>query len=57
LIEIERTITAFARSPNGSLIVTGSALAAIHRDLIIMLAARRNCLRFTSNAPSSLPAV
>jgi putative ABC transport system substrate-binding protein len=38
--EIERAITTFARTSNGSLIVTGSALAAIHRDLIITLAAR-----------------
>jgi putative ABC transport system substrate-binding protein len=38
--EIERAITAFARSSNGGLIVTGSALAVVHRDLIVMLAAR-----------------
>jgi putative tryptophan/tyrosine transport system substrate-binding protein len=38
--EIERTITAFARSPNGGLIVTASGLAVVHRDLIITLAAR-----------------
>jgi putative ABC transport system substrate-binding protein len=38
--EIEPAVTAFARSPNGGLIVTGSALAAVHRDLIITLAAR-----------------
>ena len=38
--EIERGITAFARESNGGLIVTGSALAVVHRDLIIMLAAR-----------------
>jgi ABC-type uncharacterized transport system substrate-binding protein len=38
--EIERTITAFARSSNGSLIVAGSALAAVQRNLIIELAAR-----------------
>ena len=38
--EIERAITAFARQPNGGLIVTASALAAVHRDLIISLAAR-----------------
>ena len=38
--EIERAITAFARSPNGGLIVTGSTLAAVHRDLIVTLAAR-----------------
>ena len=38
--EIERAVAAFARSPNGGLIVTASALAALHRDLIITLAAR-----------------
>jgi putative ABC transport system substrate-binding protein len=38
--EIERAITAFARSPNGGLIVTGSGLALVRRELIIMLAAR-----------------
>ena len=38
--EIERAVTAFARSPNGGLIVTGSAPAAIHRDVIVTLAAR-----------------
>jgi putative ABC transport system substrate-binding protein len=38
--EIERAITAFAREPNGGLIVTGSALATTHRDLIVALAAR-----------------
>jgi ABC-type uncharacterized transport system substrate-binding protein len=38
--EIERTITAFARGSNGGLIVTGSGLAIVHRELIIALAAR-----------------
>ena len=38
--EIERALTAFARSANGGLIVTGSGPAAIHRDLIVTLAAR-----------------
>src|SRR5215470_1200689 len=38
--EIDRALTAFARSPNGGLIVTGSALAVVRRDLIISLAAR-----------------
>jgi putative ABC transport system substrate-binding protein len=38
--EIERAITAFARSSNGGLIVTGSPLAVVHRDLITTLAAR-----------------
>jgi putative tryptophan/tyrosine transport system substrate-binding protein len=37
--EIERGVKAFARLPNGGLIVTGSAPAAIHRDLIVALAA------------------
>ncbi|MGB8892789.1 MAG: ABC transporter substrate-binding protein [Pseudolabrys sp.] len=38
--EIESAVTAFARQPNGGLVVTTSALAQIHRDLIIALAAR-----------------
>jgi putative tryptophan/tyrosine transport system substrate-binding protein len=38
--EIERAVSSFARSPNGGLILTGSALAIVHRDLIIALAAR-----------------
>jgi putative tryptophan/tyrosine transport system substrate-binding protein len=40
--EIERGVTAFARSPNGGLIVTASAQAVVHHDLIITLAARHN---------------
>jgi putative ABC transport system substrate-binding protein len=38
--EIERAVTAFARSLNGGLIVTSSALAVFHRELIITLASR-----------------
>jgi putative tryptophan/tyrosine transport system substrate-binding protein len=38
--EIERALTAFARGSNGGLIVTQSASATIHRDLIVTLAAR-----------------
>jgi len=38
--DMERTIAAFARSPNGGLILTGSGLSILHRDLIIALAAR-----------------
>jgi putative ABC transport system substrate-binding protein len=38
--EIERAITAFAQGANGGMIVTGSVLAAVHRDLIVTLAAR-----------------
>ena len=38
--EIERGITGFARGSNDGLIVTGSALAFVNRDLIVTLAAR-----------------
>jgi putative ABC transport system substrate-binding protein len=38
--EIERAVAAFARSPNGGLVVTSSALVVRHRELIIGLAAR-----------------
>jgi putative tryptophan/tyrosine transport system substrate-binding protein len=38
--EVERAITAFARSPTGGLIVTSSARVAAHADLIVALAAR-----------------
>jgi len=38
--EIERAVTAFARSGNGGLVVTPSPVANRHRDLIITLAAR-----------------
>jgi putative ABC transport system substrate-binding protein len=38
--QIERDVAAFARGPNGGLIVTNNALISLHRDLIINLAAR-----------------
>jgi putative ABC transport system substrate-binding protein len=38
--EIERVIGAFARSSNGGLVVTASASALVHLDLIVTLAAR-----------------
>jgi putative ABC transport system substrate-binding protein len=38
--EIERTIAAFARSPNGGLILTASGMSIFHHDLIIALAVR-----------------
>ena len=38
--EIERAITAFANSGNGGLIITASAFANVHRELLISLAAR-----------------
>jgi len=38
--EIERAVAAFARTPNGGLILTASGAAIRHRDLVITLAAR-----------------
>jgi putative ABC transport system substrate-binding protein len=38
--EIERAVTAFARSGNGGLIVTSGGLVLRHRELIVALAAR-----------------
>ena len=38
--EIDRAATAFVQTPNGGLIVTGTPLAQLHRDLIISLAAK-----------------
>jgi putative ABC transport system substrate-binding protein len=38
--EIERGITAFARRSQGGMIVTGSTLANVHRELVVTLAAR-----------------
>jgi len=37
---IERSVAAFVRAGHGGLVVTASALAASHRDLIVALAAR-----------------
>jgi len=38
--EIEQAIAAFASSPNGGMVLTASALSAVHHNLIISLAAR-----------------
>jgi putative ABC transport system substrate-binding protein len=38
--EIERAVAAFAREPNGGLIVVVSSWATVHRDLIVALAAK-----------------
>src|SRR5262249_30262313 len=38
--EIERGLASFATGSTGGMIVTGSGLALVHRDLIIRLAAR-----------------
>ncbi|MBL6652488.1 MAG: ABC transporter substrate-binding protein, partial [Reyranella sp.] len=40
--EIERTVSAFAGTGNGGLIVTASAFANVHRELIIALAKKNN---------------
>jgi putative ABC transport system substrate-binding protein len=40
MAETERVVAAFAREPNGGLIVTSSAMAQARRDLIVTLAAR-----------------
>ena len=49
--EIERAVTAFARSGNGGLIVTGSGSAIVHRKLIIALASQHKlpAIYFASN--------
>jgi ABC-type uncharacterized transport system substrate-binding protein len=54
---MESAIAAFARSANGGLIVTASALAFAHRDLIVSLAADTISPPYTSRELSSLPAV
>jgi ABC-type uncharacterized transport system substrate-binding protein len=40
--ELERAVAAFAREPNGGLIVTAAPSTQVHRDLIVALAARHN---------------
>ena len=54
--EIERAVTAFARSFDGGLIVTGSPLTAVHRKLIIALAARHQLPPSTPSATTPLAA-
>jgi len=53
--EIERDVAAFARSLNAGLLVTGSALAIIHRNLITRLAAQHKLLAIA--AFSALPSL
>jgi putative tryptophan/tyrosine transport system substrate-binding protein len=45
--EIERILAAYARSPNGGLIVTPSASVSVYRDAIITLAAAISCRQST----------
>jgi putative tryptophan/tyrosine transport system substrate-binding protein len=47
--EIERAVATFARVGKGGLIVTGSPLTQLHRDLIIMLTARHKLPAVYSN--------
>jgi putative ABC transport system substrate-binding protein len=47
--EIERIVTAFARDSNGGLIVAGSGLATVHRDLFVTLAAQHRLPAVYSN--------
>jgi putative ABC transport system substrate-binding protein len=47
--EIERAVAALARSANGGLIVTGSASASVHHDLIVTLAAKYKLPAIYSN--------
>jgi hypothetical protein len=47
--EIERAIAAFARTPNGGLIVAAGGRTLLHRELIITLAARHKLPAMYSN--------
>jgi putative ABC transport system substrate-binding protein len=49
--EIERGLASFATGSNGGMIVTGSGLALVHRDLIIRLAARHRLPAVYSQQP------
>ena len=50
--EIERGLASFATGSNGGMIVTGSGLALVHRDLIIRLAARHRLPAVYPQRPS-----
>jgi putative ABC transport system substrate-binding protein len=50
--EIERGLASFAAGSNGGMIVTGSGLALVHRDLIIQLAARHRLPAVYPQQPS-----
>ena len=49
--EIERAISAFARSSNGGLIVTAAPVVLVHRNLIVALAARHRLCAVYSLRP------
>jgi putative tryptophan/tyrosine transport system substrate-binding protein len=48
--EIGPAIARFANSPNGGLILTGSAISVVHHDLVIALQHNTNCLRSITDA-------
>jgi putative tryptophan/tyrosine transport system substrate-binding protein len=50
--EIERGLASFSAGSNGGMIVTGSGLALVHRDLIIQLAARHRLPAVYPQQPS-----
>jgi ABC-type uncharacterized transport system substrate-binding protein len=52
--EIESGIAAFARTPDGGLIVTGSATSTIHRHLILKLAAQYKLPAIYANRPAAV---
>ena len=54
--EIESGISTFARTANGGLIVTGSAIATVHHHLITKLAAQYKLPAISTTALSSLAA-
>jgi len=56
-VDIERAIETFAREPNGGLVLPPDTSTVVHRDLIIALAARIACPRFTRPVFSSQRAV
>ena len=58
--EIERAVAAFARSPNGGIMVTSGALVVSHHELIVGLATRHKLPRstigdFSSTTAASFP--
>jgi hypothetical protein len=54
--EIERAVTAFARTSNGGLVVTASALTLVHLDRSSRWQRGCDCLRSTRDGSMSMPA-
>jgi putative ABC transport system substrate-binding protein len=54
--EMEGAVAAFARESNGGLIATASSATAVHRELIVMLAARHRLPAvYPFHADASIP--